>query len=50
MNAVQNKYYRTLFLDTTQSSLQILSINVVLNKKEQIEFTDFHTKARCVRH
>ena len=49
MNAVQNKYYRTLFLDTTQS-LQILSINVVQNKKEKIEFTDFHTKAHCVRH
>ena len=29
---------------------KILSITVVLNKKEQIEFTDFHTKARCVRH
>ena len=48
MNAVQNKYYRTLILDTTQ--YKISSINVVLNKKEQIEFTDFHTKARCVRH
>ena len=29
---------------------KILSIDVVLNKKEQIEFSDVHTKARCVRH
>ena len=29
---------------------KILSIDVLLNKKELIEFPDFHTKARCVRH
>ena len=29
---------------------KLLSIDAVLNKKEQIEFSDVHTKARCVRH
>ena len=36
--------------NASKALYKLLSIDAVLNKKEQIEFSDVHTKARCVRH